>query len=75
MTSTDSSEPLAIFWDAILSREPERILSVFQILDMATRKAVIVHLQRMISEEGWQAEQRISAQVALDVVQAPPSGS
>jgi hypothetical protein len=75
MDLSDSSEPLAIFWDAILSRKPKRILGVFQILDMATRKAVIAHLQRMVSEEGWQSEQRTSAQVALDVVQAPPSAS
>lgn len=75
MTLSDPSEPLAIFWDAILSREPKRILSVFQILDTATRKAVILHLERMVSEEGWQPEQRISAQTALDVVQAPPAGA
>jgi hypothetical protein len=75
MTLSDPSEPLAIFWDAILSREPKQILSVFEILDTATRKAVILHLERMASEEGWLDEQRRSAQVALDVVRAPQSGS
>jgi hypothetical protein len=65
---SDSSDPLTQFWDALFSRQPERIRQVFAPLDMATRKALIDHLQRMVTEPDWQPVQRDSAQAALDAV-------
>ncbi len=41
--SDSDFEPLEIFWDAILSREPERIRAA-SALELATRKALIEHL-------------------------------
>ena len=67
-SSTDDSEPLAIFWDALLSRDAQRIRSVFQPLDMATRKAVIAHLTRMGTETDWHPEQAKSARAALNAL-------
>ncbi len=62
-------DPLELFWDALLSREPERIRAVFLPLNSATRKALTEHLQRMASEPDWHPEQRKSAQAALLVIQ------
>jgi hypothetical protein len=61
-------DPLEIFWDAVLSRQPKRIQAVVKVLDPAGRAALIAHLQRMISEDGWLPQQRQSAQAALDVI-------
>lgn len=61
-------EPLEIFWDAILSRQPEQIRAAWLPLTDVDRKELIVHLRRMISEEGWHPEQRKSAQAALDTI-------
>jgi len=62
-------EPLEIFWDAILSREPDQIVKAFQPLDPDSRRRTLVHLRRMAEEEGWQSMQRISALAALDALQ------
>ena len=64
----ENSDPVTQFWDALLSREPERIRRVFQLLDQGTRKSVIAHLQRMATEEGWHPEQRLSARAAIDAL-------
>ena len=64
----ENPDAITQFWDALLSREPERIRRIFQPLDPATRKSVIDHLQRMASEEGWHPEQRLSARAAIDAV-------
>lgn len=61
-------EPLEIFWDAILSRQPEQIQAACSHLDDKERKKLIAHLQRMVTEEGWHSEQRKSAQAALDAI-------
>ncbi len=55
-------------WGDLLSREPDRIVNRYQLLDTESQKTVLTHLQKMISEEGWQAEQVISAQAALTVI-------
>ena len=55
-------------WELILSRQPEVIGKVYASLDPDYRKAVQDHLRRMVSEPGWQPEQRISAQAALDAI-------
>lgn len=56
------------FWDAILSREPQRILAAFHPLPQAEQKQVLSHLKRMTVEDGWHEQQRISAQTALDIL-------
>ncbi len=66
--SYENSDSVTHFWDALLSREPERIRRVFQPLDQAARKSVIGHLRRMATEEGWHPEQRLSALAAIDAV-------
>lgn len=67
---TDAGEPLALFWDAILSRQTTRIQSAYNSLDPSSRRALLVHLRRMVTEEGWQAEQVLSAQTALEAIRA-----
>jgi NADH:ubiquinone oxidoreductase subunit E len=57
------------FWAEILSREPARIQAAMATLeDDEQREAIIVHLRRMTTEEGWLEPQRISAQVALEAL-------
>lgn len=68
---TQGREPLEIFWDAILSRRSEQIQTACSELDDKERFELIAHLKRMVNEEGWQPEQRKSAQVALDTILGP----
>ncbi len=60
---------LETLWDDLLSRQPERVRAAFDILDPISREAVISHLGRMVSEDGWMPEQRQSAQAALQALQ------
>jgi hypothetical protein len=64
----EEREPLEIFWDSILSRDPELIQSAFTPLDTTSQENVLAHLKRMVSEEGWHPEQIISAKAALNVL-------
>ena len=66
--TSDPAEPLALLWDAVLSRQPQRIRGAYQALDPAAQSALAAHLQRMASEEGWHPEQQKSARVALDTI-------
>jgi hypothetical protein len=59
------------FWDNILSRNPEQILEAYRSLDNPSQLSVLNHLRDMASEEGWQPQQRLSAQVALDAIERP----
>jgi hypothetical protein len=52
-------------WEVVLSRNPKRILLAFESLQPDQKKAVREHLYKMVSEPGWQPEQRKSAQAAL----------
>ncbi len=61
-------DPLERFWDAVLSRQPRRIRAAVRTLDPAARTALIAHLQRMSSEDGWHPEQRASAEAALRII-------
>ena len=61
----ESTDPLEIFWDNLLSREPARIQVAFDSLDQNARIHVLVHLKRMATEEGWHPQQILSAQAAL----------
>jgi hypothetical protein len=62
-------EPLEILWDALLSRQPDTIRAAFNALDEASRAHVLAHLKVMISEEGWQPEQVLSARAALAAIE------
>lgn len=61
-------DPLAEFWDQLLSRQPKKIRAAYQRLDQTTRQAVVAHLRRMASESGWHPEQRTSARSALEAL-------
>ena len=71
LENPDPAEPLALLWDAILSRQPDRIRAAFQALNPAAQSALSAHLERMVSEDGWHPEQQKSAQAALDVIRDP----
>lgn len=55
-------------WEQLLSRLPASIKDAFATLDPSDQQAVLAHLQRMVTEPGWQPEQRLSATTALDVL-------
>jgi hypothetical protein len=57
-----------IFWNEILSRNPLQIKAAFEQLSDQERQDVFNHLKKMSREEGWQPEQKISADAALDVI-------
>jgi hypothetical protein len=61
-------EQLEGLWDDLLSRQPDLIRSTFASLDADGQKAVIAHLQCMLTGVGWQPEQRVSAKAALMVL-------
>ncbi len=63
-------DQLARLWDNLLSAEPERIRQAFNELDTPSQHTVLAHLQRMASEDGWQTEQRLSADAALRVLES-----
>jgi hypothetical protein len=62
------TDPVEKFWNAVLSRQPERIRRAVKPLNAPARAALIIHLESMVSEEGWLPQQRESAQTALDVI-------
>jgi len=68
-------DPVEQFWDNMLSRQPERIRAAYGSLTAADKENLITHLKNMVSEEGWQEEQRKSAQAALDAIQKLLSGA
>jgi hypothetical protein len=57
------------FWDAMLSRQPKRVLAAFSSLDTPSQKIILAHLRIMVSEAGWQPEQRKSAKIALKALE------
>ena len=56
-------------WDNLLSREFGLIKSSFQNLNQSDRNSVREHLNRMTIEDGWHPEQKISAQIALKIIE------
>ena len=56
-------------WEDLLSRQPELIWAAFDSLDKPSQKAVFTHLQRMVSEVGWQPEQQVSAKAAIQALE------
>lgn len=65
---TASADFLEHVWDAILSRDSQRIVNTFLSLDEQSRETVLEHLQRMTRESGWHPEQARSAQTAIDSI-------
>jgi hypothetical protein len=61
-------DPLELIWDNLLSRQADFIRPAFASLSEQDQQTVLAHLQRMVTEPGWQPEQRISAKAALDVL-------
>ena len=68
MLTDDASQQ---FWDALLSRQPERVRAAFAGLDEAERDQVLKHLRRMVGEAGWHPEQKKSARAALKALKDP----
>jgi hypothetical protein len=59
------------FWAEILSEDPARVQAAYLSLPAQDeREAVYLHLQKMVSEEGWQPIQRQAAQAALTALAA-----
>ena len=55
-------------WDAILSRNPNKIIMVFKVLSEQDKTNVIRHLYKMSTEDGWHPEQKVSADTALKII-------
>ncbi len=61
-------DPLERLWSDLLSRDKNIIVAAFQRLDTASQENVLVHLHKMLTEDGWHREQRKSARAALGVL-------
>jgi len=59
-------------WDALLSRQPERIRAAFVALDEASQAEVVRHLRVIVGETGWHPEQVKSARAALKALKDLP---
>lgn len=59
---------LELLWDRLLSRNSKLIRSAYDKLDPSDQAAVLAHLERMVTEPGWQPEQRDSAASALKAI-------
>jgi len=66
MSSLDQLEGL---WNDLLSRQPELIQAAFDSLDEPAQKTVLSHLERMVSDPGWQLEQVASAKAAIHLLE------
>ncbi len=62
-------QDLEDIWDALLSRQVERILAKYNSLSPQDKVGVVAHLMRMSQEPGWHPEQRDSAKAALTAIQ------
>ncbi|HRE28560.1 MAG TPA: hypothetical protein PK954_18085 [Anaerolineales bacterium] len=69
MSSQPESEA-ELFWSAILSEEPPRIRKAWLSLTDDEAAAVLAHLNKMATEEGWADVQRVSAGAALRAIRA-----
>jgi hypothetical protein len=65
----DSNPEHEALWNDLLSRQVKLIKEAFNSLDPLSQKTVLLHLKRMVSESGWQPEQRTSANAALRVLE------
>lgn len=63
-------DPLEQFWQEVLSRDKDRVQAAINALDdNEERAAVVDHLKKMATEEGWSEPQRVSAQEALKALE------
>ena len=65
---------IELLWDRLLSREPDKIKSTIQHLNVSERNAVIEHLNRMTTEDGWHPTQKNSALIALQIIEKLTKG-
>ena len=65
----NDSSTLEKTWDALLSREPDRIREAYQSLAPASQQGVLDHLRKMVSRTGWHPEQVKSANLALKALE------
>lgn len=61
-------DDLELFWNNLLSRQDELVLLAWETLERDEQRAIYAHLVRMTTEEGWTAPQRLSAEIALQVL-------
>ena len=61
-------DPIEVFWENLLSGDPERIKHAFFELSLTEQEVVYAHLTRMANESGWQPEQKNSAENTLKVL-------
>lgn len=62
------------FWADMLSEEPAKIRAAFaRLRDDEERAAILAHLRRMATEDGWATVQRDSARAALAVLAPTPN--
>jgi NADH:ubiquinone oxidoreductase subunit E len=64
----DFYDPVELFWESLLSRQPDQIQAAFNSVDKTTQAQVLEHLHQMVTEEGWHPEQVLSAQTALEIL-------
>jgi hypothetical protein len=55
-------------WNDLLSRDATKTQAAFFALEIEEQQAVLVHLKRMATEQGWHPEQRASAAAALEAL-------
>ncbi len=55
-------------WEALLSEEPPRIRHAWLALTDEEASAVLEHLKKMTSEDGWADVQRQAAAMALRII-------
>jgi hypothetical protein len=65
-------DDLELVWEALLSGDPARIRRAWRDLTDDEALSVLAHLARMRDDEGWSAEQRDAAAVALQVLRDQP---
>ncbi len=61
-------EPIESLWTELLSGKAERTRRAFASLPAGEQQAVLLHLRRMSTEDGWQPAQAESARAALDAL-------
>ncbi|MGE5124491.1 MAG: hypothetical protein ACM3H7_08230 [Acidobacteriaceae bacterium] len=73
--TSHGKQPLSLerLWDQLLSGQPELVRRAYDTLDTPDQEKILDHLQRMAREEGWQLEQRQSAQAALQALEDRPN--
>ncbi len=64
----EPSNSIEQLWDAILSRQPQKIKAIFERQDHASRQNILAHLQKMTTEDAWHPEQCASAKTALNTL-------